>query len=556
MANSYDIVFLHPPSFYDFRKRIWFPGPIANTVATYTPAFIMFPVGLISMGSYLEDQGIRVKIYNLAEKMLVEKNFNVEEFLQKLEATIYGIDLHWVVHSQGAIKVAEICKKNHPDALVVLGGLTATCFSEEIVENFGFVDCVVNGEGEEPIYQLFKNVSKFNKLEAFYRTPNLTFFDRSKKMVVKTNYLKVVNDLDSFDFTRLRLVEPNTRTLTSSISQEKVWMLPICRGCLFNCATCGGSFYSYKRLMNRDKLAFRSPKRILEDFMILDEMGINSIFLFQDMRLGGKNYSEQLLNTLRGSRWSSIKNVGLELFYPASKSYIMNLSKNKPADYIGISISPESGDEAVREIYGRNYPNEALLRTCKYCKEENIPLGVFFMIGLGYDTFDSIKRTWTLWEKMGSIEKEVKTKSRIFVEVGSMIFLDPGSLAFYYPKKYGYKLKFRNFNDYYKSIEKSPFWIHWISYETINFNAQELANLMIESEKRMLEYKRKYNIITENSYKVRRIFVDLEKIFISEYDRIIKLSDSMEYDIRIRELAEISKDPIIAWSYILTHDEI
>lgn len=554
MPNYYDVVLIHPPSFYDFRKRIWFPGPIANTVATYTPVFIMFPVGLISMGSYLEDRGLKVKIFNLAERMLVDKNFDAEAFLQKLNSDIYGIDLHWAVHSQGAIKIAEICKKYHPESLVVLGGFTATYFADEIVKNFNFIDCIVNGEGEEPIFKLFINSRTFSRLDAFYQTPNLTFFDKTQKKVIKTNYQKVRDNLDSFDFTRLQLVEPNARTLTSSISKEKVWMLPICRGCLLNCAICGGSSYSYKKLMNRDKPAFRSPKKLLEDFMILDELGINSIFLFQDIRLGGRKYVEQLLNTLNGSKWSHIKNVGLELFYPASVSHIKELSGKRPAEYIGISISPESGDETIRKIYGRAYSNEALLKTCEHCKRENVPLGVFFTTGLGHETLESIKITWSIWEKIGSIEKEVKTRSRIFVEVGSMILLDPGSLAFNYPNKYGYKLRFKNFYEYYQAMQKSPFWTHWISYETVNFNAQQLANLMMESEEKMLEYKRKYDIITDYMYKMRRMYIELEKIFISEYDKILKIPDSMEYNSRIKELAEISKDPILAWSYVLTHE--
>ncbi|MHA1834872.1 MAG: radical SAM protein [Candidatus Baldrarchaeia archaeon] len=552
-TNLYDVVLVHPPSFYDFRKRVLFPGPIANTVATYTPVFIMFPLGLISIGSYLEDHGLKVKIFNLAESMLVDKNFDVESFLQRLNADIYGIDLHWSVHSQGAIKIAEICKKYHPDALVVLGGLTATYFADEIVKNFNFIDCVVNGEGEEPLFKLFINSRRLSRLDALYHTPNLTFFDKTKKIVVKTHSRKVEDTLDSFDFTRLRLVEPKIRTLTSSISKEKVWMLPICRGCLFNCVICGGSSYSYKKLMNREKPAFRSPKKLLEDFMILDELGIDSIFLFQDIRLGGKKYVEQLLNTLKDSKWSHIKNVGLELFYPASLSHIKRLSEKRPAEYIGISISPESGDETIRKTYGRIYSNEELLKTCQHCKNENIPLGVFFLVGLGHETVESLERTWNLWEKIGSIEKKVKTRARIFVEVGSMIFLDPGSLAFDNPDKYGYRLKFKSFYEYYQAMQKSPFWPHWISYETVNFNAQELANLMVKSEEKMLEYKRKYDIITDDRYRIRKMFIELEKIFISEYEKVIKISDPIEYDRRIKELALIAKDPVLARSYILTY---
>ncbi|MEM3713458.1 MAG: radical SAM protein [Nitrososphaeria archaeon] len=554
MAYEYDVVLLHPPSFYDFRKKTLFPGPIASTVQSYTHVFLMFPIGLISIGAYLEDLGVKVRIFNLAEKMLTDRSFNVEEFLRKLNAIIYGIDLHWAVHSQGSIRIAEICKKYHPEAFIILGGLTATCFSEEIVKRFKFVDGIINGEGEEAIYYLFSNVKKFNKLDALYRSPNLTFFDDTKGTIIRTPHLKVANNIDFYDFTRLNLVEPNIRTLTSAISKEKVWMLPISRGCLLNCAICGGSSFSYRRLMCREKPAFRSPKKLLEDFMILDEQNIDSIFLFQDIRLGGKRYVDEFLSTFKRSKWARIKNVGLEFFYPSNKTYIENISKNRPADYIGISISPESGDESIRVNFGRPYTNQALLSTCRYCKEANIPIGVFFLTGLGHETIDSLNKTYKLWDKIGLTGKDIRTKAPIFVEVGAMILLDPGSLAFSNPGRYGYKLKFKNFYDYYQAMEKSPFWIHWISYETINFNTIELARLMIESEEKMLEYKRKYNNMEEKIYKIRRMYTELEKVFILEYDKINKIVDPKEYSSKIIELEEILKNPILARSFILTYN--
>jgi len=553
--TAYDIVLLHPPSFYDFRKEFWFPGPIANTVPICTAAFIMFPIGFISIGSYLEDQGIKVKIIDIAEKMLIDNNFNVENFLQKLNSNVYAVDLHWAVHSQGAIKIAEICKRYHPDSIVLLGGLTATHFADEIITNFPFIDCIIKGEGEEPVFRLISNINKFDKITAFRQTPNLIFIDKEERTIVKTETIKVVDNLDSFDFTRLKLVEPGTRILTPPLSKSKIWSLPICRGCTFNCASCGGSCYAYKKMMNRESPAFRSPERLLEDFMILDEQRINSIFLFQDPRLGGRKYLEKLLNVFKGSKWSHIRTVGFELFEPADKSFLSYLGKSKIAENIALTISPESGAEDVRRKHGRDYSNEELLHTCRYCKELDIPLGVFFMSGLGFETFETVKETWNFWEKISLIEKEVKGSHHIFVEFGPMIFLDPGSLAFDYPEKYGYRLKFKRFNDYYKAMTNSPFWAHWISYETLSMDTVDLANIILDSLKKQLEYKKECELITEEEFKQMKLRIDVEKIFLSDFDKIMKIEDFAERTNRIKELYIISKDPVLLRSYILTYSE-
>lgn len=547
---DYDIVLIHPPSFYDFRKEIWFPGPVDRTVPNYTPVFIMFPIGLISIGAYLQDNGIKVKIINLAEKMLTDKNFDADHFLKRLRSKIFAIDLHWAVHSQGAIKIAQICKTHHPDSKVVLGGLTATCFADELVSKFSFIDGVVRGEGEEPLLRLVENIDKPN---AFGQTPNLTFLNGNKK-VAKTESLKVLESIDRLDFTRLEIVEPITRTITSIFYKSRLWNIPICRGCTLSCATCGGSSYSYRRLMNRDRPAFRSPRKILEDLTILDEKKINSIFLFQDPRLGGEKYVKELFGTLKGAGWSHITSIGIELFYPASRSFIKYLNENRPADHIGLSISPESGVEPVRRTHGREYSNHELLKTCQYCREYDIPLGVFFMIGLSNETFETIKEMWKLWEKLYSMENGSRKRYRIFPDFGPMIFLDPGSLAFDNPEKYRYKLRFKRFQDYYKAMSY-PHWSQWISYETNNMSHLDIAYTILESAGRLLEYKRRFGRVTEDEYKREKLRLELDKIFVKEFDEIMKIEDKEEQNNRIKELAEIAKDPLLSLSYILTESE-
>ncbi|MEM3404425.1 MAG: cobalamin-dependent protein [Nitrososphaeria archaeon] len=548
---AYDVVLIHPPSFYDFRREFWFTGPIANTVPICTAVFITFPIGFVSIGSYLQDRGIKVKIVNIAEKMVIDNKFDVEDFLKKLDSNIYAIDLHWVVHSQGAIKVAEICKKNHPDSIVVLGGLTSTYFADEIVSNFQFIDCVVRGEGEEPLFKLVGNISRFDRTTAFHQTPNLTFVDREKG-VVRTDDIKVVETLDSLDFTRLKLVEPGTRALTPPMSKAKLWSLPICRGCTFNCATCGGSSYSYMKLMNRENPAFRSPKKILEDLMILDEQKISSVFLFQDPRLGGRKHVERLIEVLKGKKWSHIRSIGFELFEPADRSFLSYLIENRPADGVLLTISPESGVEGVRRAHGRDYSDDDLLRTCRYCRELNIPLGVFFMNGLGFETYDTIKQGWALWKKINSIEREVRGDHHVFVEFGPMIFLDPGSLAFDHPEKYRYRLRFKQFNDYYQAMIKSPYWAQWISYETLDIDAVGQAKIILDSLEKILDLKKESGMITEEECKQRKLDVELERIFVSEFDKIMKIEDLAERENKIRELDIISKDSTLSRSYVLT----
>jgi hypothetical protein len=80
-----DLILLHPPSLYDFRKRPGMHGPISDVVPS-TPIFEMYPIGFASLSEYLERHGLKVRIVNVAMKMLKDRTFNVEDFLSKLKA--------------------------------------------------------------------------------------------------------------------------------------------------------------------------------------------------------------------------------------------------------------------------------------------------------------------------------------------------------------------------------------------------------------------------------------------------------------------------------------
>ena len=550
--KEFDVVLIHPPSVTYFQKRPFLPGPLHRTVPIYTPLFIMFPIGMLSIASYLEERGIKVKIINLAEKMLIERDLDLKAYLNSIKSEIYGIGLHWVVHTQGAIEVAKLCKLLHPDSTVVLGGLTATCFADEIVREFDFIDCVIRGEAEYPLYKLITNIKRFGRLEAFLKTPSLTFKDPDGK-VATTKTCNVIGNLDSLNFTRLDLVEPHLRTITSPLTGGTLWNLPFYRGCTLNCATCGGSRYAYSRLMKRRRIAPRSPERLLEDFMTLDEMGIKSIFLFQDPRFCGKAYLDKLFNVFKDVKWSSIRNVGIELFFPASKSYLERLKSCKMAENIGLSISPESASDKVRRIHGRIYTTDELLETVYNAKRLGLPIGVFFMLTLGFEDKNTLKDMLLLWKKLLSLNKEkTKDSGEISVDFGPMLLLDPCSPAFDNPEKYGYKLIFKRLKDYYAAMNL-PHWSLWISYETKNFSRLEISKIILDFWEALANIKWKLGLITRGKKELETFIVNFERAALQDVMNVASRSLT-ELEQLAAEIIEISKDRVLSLNYILTHN--
>jgi len=106
------------------------------------------------IAAYLERAGYRVRLVNLAVRMLKDKNFNVEAMIKRLNPLVFGIDLHWMVHCHGAIEVARLIKKHHPQARVIFGGFSSSYYYKELME-YPEIDYVLRGDStEEPMRQL------------------------------------------------------------------------------------------------------------------------------------------------------------------------------------------------------------------------------------------------------------------------------------------------------------------------------------------------------------------------------------------------------------------
>src|SRR4051794_41984513 len=106
----------------------------------------MYPVGFLTLSAFLRRHGYRVRIVNLALRMIRSRRFRPEVFLRKLKPKLFGIDLHWLPHAQGGPAVAGLLKKIHPDIPIVFGGVLGACFYSGVVDDpaRGFV---IRGKG-------------------------------------------------------------------------------------------------------------------------------------------------------------------------------------------------------------------------------------------------------------------------------------------------------------------------------------------------------------------------------------------------------------------------
>src|SRR5512137_1872415 len=174
MSHRADLILLHAPSVYDFRRHSILYGPVSDLVPS-TPVFEMYPIGFTTMAEYLERYEFRVRILNLAVRMLNDEEFDPEALIPALDPVAFGIDLHWLPHAHGALAVAEMVKRHHPDTPIIFGGFSSTYYHEELIR-YPYVDYVIRGDSaEEPLRQLMSYLQGKRDAPALGEIPNLTW---------------------------------------------------------------------------------------------------------------------------------------------------------------------------------------------------------------------------------------------------------------------------------------------------------------------------------------------------------------------------------------------
>jgi B12-binding domain/radical SAM domain protein len=532
---TYDVLLIHPPAIYDFRKKPLFPGTLGATVEHIQ--LIKPPLGMLSMADYLDRHGYKVMVDNLADRMVSDKDFDAEEHIRNSSARIYAIDLHFHHHAQGSIEVAKLCKKLHPDSLVVLGGLTATYFNEEIINKYDFVDAVIRGEGERPLLQLVKAYDKNGKLTD---TPSLTYRTDAGEIHI-TPLMEPSESLDKFEFIRFDLLEPKTSVFAPDMQTR--WSLQVCRGCTYNCVTCGGSAYSYRKYFGMDKPSFRSPEKIISDIKKLNEQGIRRIGLYQDPRMGGEKYWKELMAALRRERLD-VEQLTMDLLTPADEEFVREVATiGKP---VILYICPDTGACDVRRAQGRYYSNEDLLTTIKLCHRYHIPVTVFLSVGLAGETRETIRETWELWDKLCSLDQIALARGgfgnmgRSVLMGGPIIgpiILEPGSLSFDFSEKHGYRLLFSNLEEYIKALSQ-PSWHQWLNHETEQLSKDSLIELIFESVEYSISQRAKYGLYDKNEATIEHFRAKADRIAVGEVNRIMNTKDEAERESRLRSLRE------------------
>ncbi len=546
-----DLILLHAPAVYDFRKIPNLFGPISDVVPS-TPVFEMYPIGFSSIAEYLEENGIGVRIINLAYRMLKNPAFDAEKMIAKLKPIAFGIDLHWLVHAHGSIEVAKLCKKYHPDIPVIFGGLSSTYYHEELI-TYPEIDFVFRGDTTEiPLYLLMNKLKK--KRFDFGKIPNLTWKNEEGRIHINPQTY-VPGQVNSFsnNYKNLFRIAVKYGDIKSMTAIHDWWSYPItvvmtCKGCTHNCVICGGSHKALKSYASRSKPAYRSPALIVKDIEEISRFTSSPIFIVGDLNQPPNQYADRVLNGLKKMK---LKNqLVVELFNPAPSSYFKKLGD--AVSNFNVEISPESHDEKVRRMSGKFYSNEDMEMNIRTALEAGCrKFDIFFMIGLSGQTPRSVMETVEYCEYL--IDKFGKRVVPFIAPLAP--FLDPGSIAYEEPEKYGYEIFYHTF-EAHRTAMLNPSWKYFLNYQTRWMNRDQIVDVTYAAGKRLNQIKYQYALISRENFNAVDLKIEYAQQLIKKIDVIYQISDgkkrthelkSLQLNIRKDSMATVCEKDEIKW---------
>ncbi|MDR2698434.1 MAG: TIGR04190 family B12-binding domain/radical SAM domain protein [Candidatus Methanoplasma sp.] len=534
MARS-DLIFLHAPSVYDFRKKPILYGPVSDVIPS-SPVFEMYPIGFMTIASHLEAAGFRTRIVNLAVQMLADDRFDAEKKIRSLDADVFAIDLHWMPHVHGATEIAKLVKKHHPDSKVEFGGFTSSYFWEELIRR-PEADLVMRGDStEQSTVQMMTALQKGKDLSD---VPGLVWKDDSGK-IHKNGTFRCSDSLDDIKFDYGTMIKSALRNM--DVKGALPWYgwdrTPLTsvfsvRGCSLNCAVCGGSSFSNERVACRGAPAYRSPEKLAEDMDLIQSYLRTPIFVVGDIRQHSNGYAEKLLEEVKKRK---IKNhVVIELFNGADDDFFSKLDKAFNGGW-SIEFSPDSHDEEVRKAFGKGYTNASIERSVASAFANGCErFDMFYMTGLPFQSrgsaIDSAKASKRLWEL-------VKKEDGLFIYNAPFApFVDPGSRVFEEPEKWGYRFFARTLEEH-KRLQENPSWKHVLSYETKWMDRDMIAETSYDAAIELAAMEHECSRISSAVFEQRKERTETARSLMHRVDEIMTIRDAEERESRLWEIKD------------------
>lgn len=324
------------------------------------------PADLMYLAAVAEKQGFEAKIADYSQSGDYEAD--LREF--KPDYLVVNIATPTLEHDLDAVKKAkEIC----PNITTVAKGAAFLTLGEKIVNEHNELDFGILGEAEDTLKDILDNKPKNNILGIYYKENDEVKF---------TGKRPFIEDLDSLPFPARHLVNNNIYRRPDNNKVQAT--IKVSRGCPFHC------FFCLATPVSGAKVRRRSPENIVAEIReCVEKYNIKNFLFWSDIFNIDKDWTMKLCQAIIDS--------GLKITWSANTradtaDYEMAKMMYKSGCRL-VSIGVESGSQYMLEKMGKKITLNDVRRTVKVFKKAKIRIYNYFVIGLPWETEETVEET-------------------------------------------------------------------------------------------------------------------------------------------------------------------
>lgn len=324
------------------------------------------PADLMYLAAVAEKQGVEAKIADYSQSGDYEED--LREF--KPDYLVVNIATPTLEHDLDAVKKAkEIC----PNITTVAKGAAFLTLGEKIVSEHNELDFGILGEAEDTLKDILDNKPKNNILGIYYKENDEVKF---------TGKRPFIEDLDSLPFPARHLVNNNIYRRPDNNKVQAT--IKVSRGCPFHC------FFCLATPVSGAKVRRRSPENIVAEIReCVEKYNIKNFLFWSDIFNIDKDWTMKLCQAIIDS--------GLKITWSANTradtaDYEMAKMMYKSGCRL-VSIGVESGSQYMLEKMGKKITLNDVRRTVKVFKKAKIRIYNYFVIGLPWETEETVEET-------------------------------------------------------------------------------------------------------------------------------------------------------------------
>ncbi len=293
----------------------------SNVEEDYLP-----PLGLGYIATYLKKANIDVELVDC-----VQQRLGVKEIFELLNSEVpdyIGIN----IFTQNYEIVRTIVEHLPPYSKVIIGGQVVKCIYKEILTwNIVNTTILIIGEGEFIIPDLVKGCCRETPI---YINKNMSVYH------VNNNSSYFPSSLDGIILDRSIFKNPTTINHYSELEAP----ILTSRGCIYNCAFCGGSHN-----LNKDiNVRWRNPESIISEIqdILMFSPSVQSIRVLDDLFLrdfNSVNNAISIFSEFPNMHWRGMAHV------VSLKNSLENLHNLRISGCQELFLGIESGSEKIRK---------------------------------------------------------------------------------------------------------------------------------------------------------------------------------------------------------------